>query len=162
MISPRLTEVFRSSVGNKFFGLLSDPEDRFEGDRIQARRILRVNPQTVFNNGEVVSNKSDRYLLIQHATNRYLAFRITHDLSWVRTVKIIDPVTHMEREGVDQTLNTKLPVVVEPIQVMEDYGLERVRYRLRAGGDFLAGDRLGPYTIHSVQNVSGACVMDAY
>lgn len=162
MISPRLAKVFRTRTGNKFFGLLSDPEDRFEGDRVQARRILRVNPGVDLPNGTVATSAGISYLLIHHSTDRYLAFLVNATLEWKRRTVTIDPVTRMETDGGFTSLDAALPVVLENNMVIEEKGLERVRYRLRAGGNFEVGDQIGPYTVHSVQNVAGACIMEAF
>lgn len=162
MISPRLSQVFRTSTGNKFHGLLSDPEDRFEGDRVQARRILRVASKILLANGEIVSDGRESYLLVYHSTDRYLAFMINDWLPWTRMEKVVDPVSGMERGGVETILDTRKPVVLEPATVIQEKGLERVRYKIRAGGDFRVGDKLGEYVVHSVQKVGGASIMEAY
>tara|TARA_R110002072_G_scaffold23791_6_gene81601 strand:+ start:1254 stop:1760 length:507 start_codon:yes stop_codon:yes gene_type:complete len=167
MISPKLSKVYRSGspTGAKFHGLFTDPEDRFEGDELRARRILRTHARSNLATGGVVWAEEGTYLLFEHSSTRdevrFLAFEVTHRLAWVRSGKSIDPVTKMARGDVDQTLHPNLPVTVEPTGVVEVQGIERNRYVIRAPGVFQKGDRIGPYTAQTVQVIHGASIIGA-
>lgn len=165
MISPKLTKTFRTSTGAKFRGLLSDPEDRWDGDELRARRILRVDPRTPLKTGDVINGDGGEYILFTHShrtgETRLLAFEITHRLTWSRKTTVIDPVTKLARGDTETEMAVALPVTVEPKSQIEVQGIERNRYTIRAPGQFEKGDRLGPYLIQSVSLVPGASILGA-
>ncbi len=165
MISPRLTKTFRTSAGAKFKGLLSDPEDRWDGDELRARRMLRVDPKVPLVTGDVIKGDGSEYLIFSHShrthENRFLAFEVTHRLTWIRRQKVIDPVTKMSKGDAETTISSAVPVTVEPTGVIEVQGTERNRYTLRAPGIFQKGDRIGPYTVQTVSTIFGASIMGA-
>lgn len=166
MMSPRLTQTFWTSQGNKVSGLFSDPVDRMEADRGRARKIFRCGRTPLVSTGTVIRRGAVRYLLIHHSNEtedvRFLAYEITHTLAHTRMTKGIDPVTRMEGDTILKTIDTALPVVVEPAGILEEQGLERTKYLIRAPGEILPGDKIGPYTVHTVQVVPGVSIIGAY
>lgn len=166
MISPTLSTVFRTTSGNKFQGIFSDPEDRFEGDEKRAPRILRVNETALVSTGSIIKAHGTRYILFLHSQasgqKRFLAFQITDDLKWTRKETRKDPVTRMETGSYDRTLNEALPVYMEPDGTNEEKGTDRTRYLIRCAEGVEIGDSLGGYVVHSVQRVSGASIAKAY
>jgi len=165
MMSPRLSSLFKTSTGIKFHGILSDPEDRFEGDEMRARRMLRVDPKTQIDTGTVVTGDGAQYLLFKHSArtneHRYLAFMITDTLAWVRDQKVKDQVTGMDRDFTDKVLDPAVLCSVEPRTDIEDQKMERTRYVIRAPGIILPGDRLGPYTIRTSKTIRNASILEA-
>lgn len=166
MIEPRLSQVFRTATSRKFYGIFSDTGDRFDGDDVRARRILRVNEKVTISSGSVISRGSDKYLLFLHSQaegqKRFLAFQVTHHLPWVRQQKGTDPVTRMPRGEFPTPLDPSLPVVVEPTKIHDDLDMNRVRYTLRTKAGVEPGDKIGDLTVHTVRNVPGACILEAF
>jgi len=165
MMSPRLSSLFRSSTGIKFHGILSDPEDRFEGDEMRARRMLRVDPQVKIETGAIVRGDGGEYLLFEHSARtderRFLAFMITHRLPLMRDEKVVDVVTGMDRDFTAKLLDPAIPCSVEPRGDVADQKMERIRFIIRAPTVIRPGDRLGEYTIRTSKPIGDASILEA-
>ena len=80
MISPKISQVYRagSATGRKFYGVFSDPGDRFEGDEIRARRILRTHAAAKLTTGDLIWGEGSVYLLYEHSRTSTEAVSYTH------------------------------------------------------------------------------------
>lgn len=166
MIHEAISSIYRTSTGNKFRGVFSDPEDRFEGDEMRAPRILRVGDKAPVSSGVVVKAHGTEYLLFLHSQGpgqkRFLAYQVTHRVSWKRQAETTDPVTKMKTNGAPQELDPDFPIYLEPTGTTDEHDLERTKYLIRCPAGVEVGDLLGDYTVHSLQKVPGASIIGAY
>lgn len=166
MIHPRLSQVLKTQTGQKFRGIFTDSEDQFSGSDVRGRRLLRVSERVPIATGDIILRGSDSYLLFAHSRangqKRFLAFQVTHVVRWARMMRIIDPVTRMGAALAPQTLSPALSIVVEPTKTFEDLNIKRTGYEIRAPAGVLPGDILGEFKVQTVQNVPGACLIEAF
>lgn len=166
MIKRALSSVYRTSEGNKVHGIFTAPEDRYEGDDMRAPRILRVGANALVESGSIIHAHDGDYLLFLHSRGpgqkRFLAFQVTHQVKWSRHEEVIDPVTKMKTSSFEKTLDKAFPIYVEPHGTIADHGITRTRYFIRSAAGVKVGDKLGDFTVHTLQTVPGASIIGAY
>lgn len=155
-------DVIRTQDGNKFFAEFGDPNatprPRKEFQNLPHRGMTTHRSAQV-QGGDIVTFRGVDYLLLdQHIlteVKKFLAAQITHTAVWSRDVKVIDPVSRVEKTSVPQTLNAALPLVKEPMSVFEEENFETVKYRIYTSADVLKGDRIDDYVVKNTFDLFG-------
>lgn len=162
----RFTEVWRTDLGHKVRASIQDAPDISQEADFAPRRIIYMRKTPLATAGTVLYGQEGGYLLIDQAVlvdiNRFRALMITDHLPWVRTGRTKDPVTGFDRGDAVQTLHAALPCVVEPIRMIQDRGLERVKMKICVGAAVQVGDRIGPYEVHVVIPFLGVSMLEVY
>lgn len=166
MISPRTSEVYRTTTGIKFRGTFSEPQSTFSDDESRARRVLHVEFNAPLTTGDVVKAHGEQYLLFEHSRagfqKRLLAYQITHHVLWAGKEEVINPVTRMKEGSSPVTKEVSFPIAMEPVAIKDEVDLERVKYRLRCPSGPEVNDTLGDLTIHTIKKIDGALVVEAF
>ena len=162
----RFTERWRTDAGNVVLGSLQDAPDVSQEADFLPRRIMVLPKGSPAAAGTVLSGQGQSYLLVDQVvlaeTIRFRAYLISHRLPWLRKSNAIDPVTQMPTTGAPQLLSASLPVVVEPLRLVSERGIERPKYRAFSGADVRLGDKLGDWEVHTSVQALGVHLLEVY
>jgi hypothetical protein len=157
-------KLFRTRAGVKFYGELGLPPAASGQVNYRPRRTLTVSDKALVNTGDVVRCDDADYLIALSssfaATKQYLAFDITHKISWSRKVRYEDFVTGLAKDEVLEIVDQALPVVIEYGSVSENMGIETDKYRILTGEDVKVGDRLGAWLVQSRVELFGLNLLE--
>jgi hypothetical protein len=157
-------KLFRTRSGLKFYGEFGVPPTASGQMNYRPRRSLTVSDVSLVKTGDVVRTDNAQYLVAlsnsYSATRQYLAFEITHMVSWSRKVRHEDFVTGLAKDEVVQILDPALPVVVEHGSVVSNLGLEDDKYRILTGADVMVGDRLGAWIVQTKVEMLGLNMLE--
>lgn len=164
-----MRERFKLLSGGYVLGIRSQParsDATSERDAFQAARFaFRTNPQSSLTAGKViVSPEGDKFICVDNGrTNLFKSFKLIkleHNLAWKRVVKVIDPVSKMDKASSETDLGP-IWAAVEPMT--EDNDMIRVPkpvYRLITGETIQAGDKIGQYMVKRVDLLLGVYVAE--
>lgn len=156
--------LFRTQLGNKFFGELGLPSESASTTEFRPRRTLTVSKKAMVDTGDFVSSDVGSYLLALQSTFaetlQFKCFEVTHRISWSRKVDQIDPVTGLARDSSMQILDPSLPVVVEYGGIVQNIGIETDRYNVLTGSDVKVGDRLGAWIVQTRKEAIGLYLLE--
>lgn len=162
----RFSSVFRTDLGHQVRVELQDAADISQEADFRPRRIAVVQRTPLVSAGTVIYGEGSAFLLVDQSSLpnllRFRAFEITHQLLWRRRGVTIDPATGFERESTLTTLATALPVVVDPVRVIPDQGIERNKMRIFTGATVAVGDMIGTYEVHVITPVLGVFQLDVF
>ena len=143
------------------YGVLSEaPQDTIPSYIfVPSRRVLRVTWPTALKFGQVVEAAAGtRFILGSNGSSEqpegvlwqgFRLFEVTQKVRWTRRGKVIDPITRLEKEGVDIDMGL-ISVAIEPTD-REDAerrihtSVEKARFI--AGADIQPDDMLGNYKV---------------
>ena len=166
-IAHTLSKVFVTQEGNKVRVELENAPDVSQEANFRPRKIAVIQKCGFVGPGMVITGAGSAYLLVWQDNltqlNRFRALEITDYLPWTRRMKQIDPVTRMERDDNLVSVQTlPLPVVVEPVRLIKDQGIERPKVMIRTGADVHIGDFLGPYQVNAITQALGIKLLEVF
>jgi hypothetical protein len=157
-------KLFRTRSGIKFYGEFGLPPAVSGQVNYRPRRSLTVSNTSLVKTGDVVRTDGAQYLVALSSsfssTQQYMAFEITHMISWSRKVRQEDFVTGLARDEVVQIMDQALPVVIEYGSVTSNLGLEADKYQILTGEDVMVGDRLGAWIVQTRVEMLGLNMLE--
>lgn len=146
-LNEKMTVTLRTSAGHQFKGEFGNPNS-FPRPRREVQNIphsvLAVGKNSLARDGDVVSYKGTHFLLCgQHHLTEvrlFLALQIQNWVSWERMSEAIDPVLMVKKDGVRQTLDARLPVILNPVKFLEEVSFQKPVYQMLTGADVREGD----------------------
>lgn len=166
-IAHSLAKIFVTQNGNKVRVEMESAPDVSQEANFRPRKIAVIRKCSFVGPGTVITGMGSAYLLVLQDNltqlNRFRAIEITDYLPWVRRMTRIDPVTRMERadRSIDMQ-DTPLALVIEPMRLIKDQGIERPKVMIRTGADVRIGDFLGPYQVNAVTHALGIKLLEVF
>lgn len=155
----RFSDIFWTEAGNKVRVEFQDAPELNPGAVVQPRKVAVIQKGPLVPAGTVIFGMGTGYLLILQDQitnlNRFRAIEITHRFPWVRKDVIIDPVARVEREATPRTIKVALPVVLEPLHLVQEKGIERAKFQILTGDEVRIGDLIGPYQVNAIVETLG-------
>lgn len=168
-ISNVFKETFQHEEGWGFHGTLQPVVDMkiYNDDYFEIRQILRVNQPCLVEPGAVITDRHNQTYILGHYDVRdaYVGFRVypaTHQLEWKRVVKVIDPLTGLERGEHEETLGS-IWCLPETLSRETRGGSIKVREevkRLLTGSPVQLGDTIGGERVAKVDPTLGVYVLE--
>jgi hypothetical protein len=162
----RFFDRWKTDQGHVLQVSLQDAPDISQEADFFPRRIAVVQKTPLAHPGTVIYGQDTAYLLVGQGVlqelMRFRAYRITDHVRWTRKSTQADPLTLMETNGAPQILNPRLPIVLEPLRLVDEQGFERPKYRVFTGADIKLGDRLGDYEVHTIVKTLGVLQLEVY
>lgn len=162
-VHPQFSTRLKTDTGHVFYGAISQIQNKDVAatkEFIHSRRRLFVGPNTKFLvAGDLIMNSEGRRFLVandgegDYLGTIYRQFRLVEmekRLEWKRRGATIDPVTGLEREGVETSLGL-IDCALEPYTKDEDQIRIAVdRYQIITGKPVMKNDRVGGFMVLSV------------
>jgi hypothetical protein len=134
---------------------------------IAPRLIFRTGPESLAKAGDIIVAEGRHFILSGHDTRLTLhkTFRLiecTDEVSWQRKVRIVDPVTRLERENTDTELGP-IWVALEPLGRMDVDRNIRVREDARqvlTSADVRLNDTIDGQIVRRLQHVLGVKLLE--
>lgn len=162
------SDIFKTPEGNCFFGEMGNPgsypRPRKEFQNLPHRALV-VGRSSVAQSGMIVTGGGSRFMLLDQysmvGVRRFLAAEVHEEAVWVRTSKIIDAVTRLERGSTPVVMNANLPVVRDPRSTNEEVHFDRPMWRIFTTADVKVGDMLDNLKVHSRYELLGLQMLEA-
>jgi len=165
-LTHKFSEIYRTQDGNKVRVEMQDAPDLNPGATVQPRKVAVIQKGPLVPPGTIIFGGGTAYLLVLEDTianmNRFRSMEITHYLRWSRLKTIIDPVTRMAREDQLVIIEERLPIVIEPLGLVKEQGIERPKVMFHTGADVQIGDLVGDFKIHSYSMALGVRLMQGF
>lgn len=162
----RFAERWRTAEGNVVQLSLQDAPDVSQEADFLPRRIAVVHKAAPVHAGTVVYGQDVAYLLVDQVVLgslvRFRAYLISDHLPWLSKSTTTDLVTLMPTNGTPILKSPKLPLVIEPLRLIDEKGFERPKYRVFTGADVQLGDLLGSFEVHTKVRTLGVHQLEVY
>lgn len=153
-LTDALFQVMKRVDGFKFNGHLTSSSSVNTKEKAPYRVLHARRPSFLVAGDTIITRGGEVVILMDHPDEfdwavSYKAVYALNKLSWMRTTKIIDPVSKAEKNGPVVNLGT-LYVNFDSAEELSIFGFADTGYRFITGQNVLVGDKVGEYTVKRV------------
>lgn len=153
-LTDALFEVMKRVDGAKFNGHLTSSSSVNTKEKAPYRVLHARRPSFLKAGDTIITRGAEVVILMDHPDDfdwavSFKAVYALNKLAWSRTTKIIDPVSHAEKNGPPVNLGT-LYANFDTAEEYSVFGFSDTGYRFITGQNVLVGDIVGGYTVKRV------------
>lgn len=158
-IPNQLLKVYSRLDGAKVYGHLSAPE-RGSSNATNPFQVFHVpEPCRLLKEGDIINSMGNLLLLMaapqsQLSAKTFRAYSVSEKYEWSRNIKVIDPVSKVERDQGLQCMGVIYAYFEKPAHVTMD-NMSNTRYQFYTGQDVQEGDLVQGRVVKRVTEILG-------
>lgn len=144
-------EVMRTIAGAKFYGHLTSASAINTKEKAPYRVLYARRPTFIRAGDTILTRGTEVVILMEHPDDfdwaqSFKAVYALEKLPWTRQIKIIDPVSKVEKNAGEQNMGT-IYVNFDTPEEVNFLGMLDTKYRFITGQDVRVGDEIGDSTL---------------